>query len=210
MKTLVLILVLIFLVSCSTDDSITTDGFEPISEQYPFEDLEPEVETDYWELKYAVVHGQDDVDEEIIVRNGALCHSAEDDLCQEEFRNLKPEFGFAAGCLPASCFYYLKYQADDENHLVTTKDELLQFLGTINTQEEALLWTRANAYYFRVNDIDGGAIKTAETGFELIVLKTVSYCTPIQTNIYHLKVQVNGEIKVLNEKVFSVDENSCV
>jgi len=210
MKKVILICALIFLVSCSTDDPITTDGFEPISEQYPFGDLEPKVETDYWELNYTIVNGRDDFDEEIIVRNGVLCPRAENDLCQDEFRNLKPEFGFAAGCLPASCFYYLKYQADNQNHLVASKDELLQFLDTINTKEEALLWVRANDYYFRVNDIDGGAFKTVGTGFELIVLKTVSYCTPIQTNRYHLRVKPNGSIEVLKEKEFSVDENACV
>lgn len=210
MKLGLLIFALIMLVSCSTDDSITTDGFEPISDRYPFDDLQPDVATDYWEVNFVSVNGRDDFNEEIIVRNGVLCLDAEDDLCQDEFENLKPEFGFAPGCLPASCFLYLKYQAGDQNHLVATKDELLQFLGAINTKEEALLWTRANDYYFRVNDINRGAIKTTKTGFELIVLRTVSYCIPVQTNRYHLLLKPNGDIEVINEEVFSVDENSCV
>lgn len=212
MKKVLLIFPLIFLFTCSTDDSITTDGFEQISEQYPFEDLDPEVETNYWELNYTIVLDRDNFDEEIIVRDGVLCPSAEENLCQDEFRNLKPEFGFAPGCLPSTCFYYLKYQADDQNHLVASKDELLQFLGTINTKEEALLWVSANNYYFRTNDndVDTGGIKVVKPNFELIVLKTVSHCIPIQTNRYHLKVKPNGEIEVLKEKVFYVDENACV
>lgn len=210
MKKVIFISALIFLVSCSTDDSITTDGFEPISEKYPFDDLNPEVETSYWELNYALVKGRDDFDEEIIVQNGVICINAEEELCQEEFRNLKPEFGFAPSCLPGLCFFYLKYQADGQNHLVGSKDELLQFLGDINTKDEALLWVRANDYYFRINDIDAGAIKEVNSNFELIVLKTVSYCTPVQSNRYHLLIKSNGEIEVLKEEVFSVDENSCV
>ena len=210
MKISILFFTLVLFVSCSTDDTISTKDFEPISEEYPFRDLDAGIENNYWELVQAFVNGPDDFNEKIIGQNGVLCASEEDDMCKEEFNNLKPEYGFAPSCLPGLCFYYLKYQANNENNLVASTDDLLQFLGAINTKEEALLWIRANDYYYRINDIDGGAIKATNSGFELILLKTVSYCTPIQTNRYHLKLTANGDIEVLKEKVFSVDKNSCV
>jgi len=210
MKNIILMCVIFFLISCSTDDAITTNGFEEITERYPFNDLDPIVATDYWELNYVSVNGRDDNDEKIIAQKGILCENAEKPLCEEKFKELNPDFGFAPGCLPGLCYFYLKYQADTQNHLVASKDQLLEFLGPINTKEEALLWTRANDYHFQVDNIDAGAIKATDSNFELIVLKTVSYCTPVQSNRYHLKVKPNGDIEVLKEEVFSVDENSCV
>lgn len=210
MKKLVLISTLFFLVSCSSDDAITTDGFEPITERYPFHDLDPAVATNYWQLNYVLANGSDDNEEEIITQKGVLCDNANESLCVEEFNQLKPEFGFASGCLPGLCYLYLKYQVDSQNQLVDSKDKLLEFLGAINTKEEALLWARANDYYFQVENIDAGAIKATGSNFELIVLKTVSYCTPVQSNRYHLKIKPNGDIEILKEEVFSRDENSCV
>ncbi|SHF88713.1 hypothetical protein SAMN05444483_103106 [Salegentibacter echinorum] len=210
MKKLILIFTLIFLISCSSDDAITTDGFEPISEKYPFYDLDPAVATNYWELNYVIANGGENNEEEIIVQKGTLCDQAEESVCVKEFQELQPEFGFASGCLPGLCYLYLKHQVDSQNQLVDSKDKLLEFLGAINTKEEALLWARANDYYFQVERIDAGAIKTTGSNFELIVLKTVSYCTPVQSNRYHLKIKPSGDIKILKEEVFSRDENSCV
>lgn len=210
MKKLILISTLIFLISCSSDDAITTDGFEPITERYPFHDLDPAMATDYWELNYVVANGGYNNEEEIIIQKGILCDQAEESVCVKEFQELQPEFGFASGCLPGLCFYYLKYQVNSQNHLVNSKDKLLEFLGTINTKEEALLWVRAHGYRFGVNNIKTGAIKVTNSGFELIVLKTVSFCTPIQTNRYHLRIKPNGDIEILKEVVFSRDEDSCV
>lgn len=210
MKNIIFLLVIFALISCSSDDAITTDGFEPITERYPFHDLDPAVATNYWQFNYVLANGGDDNEEEIIIQEGVLCDQAEKSLCVKEFIELQPEFGFASGCLPGLCFYYLKYQADNQNKLVASIDELLKFLGTINTKEEALLWGRANGYRFGVNNIKTGAIKVTNPGFELIVLKTVSFCTPIQSNRYHLKIKPNGDIEILKEEVFSRDENSCV
>ena len=210
MKNIIFLLVIFALISCSSDDAITTDGFEPITERYPFHDLDPAVATNYWQLNYVLANGGDDNEEEIIIQKGVLCDNAENSMCKDEFKELQPEFGFAPSCLPGLCYLYLKYQADNQNYLVASKAELLEFLGTINTKEEALLWTRANGYYFQVDNIEAGAVKTTKTNFELIVLKTVSYCTPVQSNRYHLKIKPNGDIEILKEEVFSRDENSCV
>lgn len=210
MKKLILISTLIFLISCSSDDAIATDGFDPITERYPFYDLDPAVTTNYWQLNYVLANGGDDNEEEIIIQKGILCDNAENPMCKNEFKELQPEIGFAPGCLPGLCYLYLKYQVDSQKHLVDSKDKLLEFLGAINTKEEALLWARANNYYFQVESIDAGAIKATGSNFELIVLKTVSYCTPVQSNRYHLKIKPNGDIEILKEEVFSRDENSCV
>ncbi|MDT0677401.1 hypothetical protein [Autumnicola musiva] len=86
----------------------------------------------------------------------------------------------------------------------------MDFLGKIDSKSDAILWAYGHEYYFQLNEISNGGIKKVEDGYELILLKTVMFCTPVQTNRFHLRISTDGKITILEEEVYEKDENACV
>ncbi|MEO2072001.1 MAG: hypothetical protein ABGW99_11770 [Zunongwangia sp.] len=207
----------ILLFSCSGDDEglrVNFNDFEAIPEAYPFSDIQPETPIAYFEYIQSMPDYEDPDDQNsIIYRNNVLFSFGEtcsDVSCKTAFNELQAEEGFNYSCLPGYCFSYIKYQRQKDNFLVTSKEDVLNFLGEINTPGEALLVARANGYYWAVDEKNNGAIKEVQDGFELIVVKTVSYCLPFQTNRFHLKVDRQGNITIVSEEIAEIGENSCV
>ena len=203
-------LVCAILISCSSnDEDFKTDesGFNSVPENYTYAEINPSINSDYIEFIRKMIE-----EEYILGTTGDLCsgENTENSSCVEDFANITSDRGFYYGCLPGSCFYYIKAQSDSENFIVDNREELLQFLGDIDTRSEALLIAFTNGYYFPVDNLETGAFKEVNDGFELIGLSVVSDCVPLQTNRYRLKVKKNGELIILQEEVFSVDENSCI
>ena len=207
----------ILLLSCSRDDDgieVNFNDFEAISAAYPYSDIQTDEQITYFEYIQSMPDFEDPDDPtSLVYRNNVLFSYGE--VCSESdcltvFNNLQADAGFIGGCLPSYCFYYIKYQTQEENLVVASKEDLLNFLGEIDSPGEALLVARANAYYWAVNDKNSGAVKETQDGFELIVMQTVSYCLPFQTNRFHLKVDREGNITIVSEEIAEVDENACV
>ena len=215
-KFSILVLV-ILLFSCSGDDEglrANFNDFEAISAAYPFSDIQADDPITYFEYIQSMPDYEDPGDPtSLVYRNnvhysfGEICADAD---CRTAFYNLQADAGFITGCLPSYCFYYIKYQTQEESHVATSKEDVLDFLGEIDTPGEALLVARANDYYWSVNNKNNGAIKEIQDGFELIVMETVSYCLPFQTNRFHLKVDRQGNITIVSEEIAEIGENSCV
>ncbi|MDT0677396.1 hypothetical protein [Autumnicola musiva] len=207
MKKFLFVIISSLLFAGCEDDDVNADGsYEPISTQYPYDELSLKEEIDYFEL----MQGPEEYEEKVF-SYGELCAGAENtEECISSFSDLTSENGFTYGCLPTECNYYIRYNKDAESFVVDSKEELLNFLGAIDAKSDAILWAFAHDYYFPINNIEDGAIKKVTGGYELILLKTVSYCSPVQTNRFHLKISTDGEITVLAEEVQSKDENSCI
>jgi len=210
-RKLPILIVAMLLFSCSDDDDgikVNLDDFEAITEDFPFNDLHPATNFDYFELIRAIVNSPEAPNNEYILSSsGELC-SAE--TCKTNFEQMTADRGFGPDCLPGSCFNYIKAQKNDQFSIINSKEGLKDFLGTIDTAGDALLWVRTNGYYWDLSDIANGAIKETEDGFELIMLQTVKYCTPLQTNRFHLKIDYDGTISILAEEVAEFDKNACV
>lgn len=205
-KSILCVIIFLCFFACSKDDNIDLSGFEPIASNVPYSDLNASENLNYFEL----VRGPEELIN-VSFQEGTLCPDDPDyEGCLSAFLSILPENGFRSGCHPASCFYFIRYQENSENHLVDTDEKLLDFLGDIDTKSEALLWVFAHEYYFEANNVNAGGIKQVSDGFELIMLKTVSYCTPVQSNRFHLNINKNGEITIVKEEVYSVEENACV
>ena len=207
----------ILLLSCSSDDDgieVNFDDFEAISAAYPYSDIQTDEQITYFEYIQSMPDLEDPDDPtSLVYRNNVLFSYGE--VCSESdcltvFNNLQADAGFISGCLPDYCFSFIKYLQEGDSFLVTSKEDLLNFLGEIDSPGEALLVARANAYYWAVNDKNSGAIKETQDGFELIVMQTVSYCLPFQTNRFHLKVDREGNITIVSEEIAEIDENACV
>lgn len=213
-KPLFFILISLFVFSCEDDPEgfmIDLDEFQQITEVNPYQDLSPAENVNYWELVFSFPFET----EEILASAGNKCADATDVAsCTAQFDSTKLNLdvvgGFGIGCLPAFCTHFIRYQKEDQISLVSNKNELLVFLGNIDTQSEAILWAIANNYYFSTTEKEIGAIKTTESGFELLMASLVRDCLPVQTNRYHLKINFDGTIQVLKEEVYSVLEGACI
>ncbi|MDT0644956.1 hypothetical protein RM553_19140, partial [Zunongwangia sp. F363] len=179
------------------DEEVSDCGeFEAIPESSFYESITPEDPVDYFQIVTYL--------DEIIFSfsQGELCADAEDMAnCINEFENLIAEDGFVTSCLPAGCYTFIREQTEGIKELVTTDEELLEFLGSIDSKGDALLWALANDYYWSANDMENGAIKEACNGYELIVSKIVSYCVPLQIDRFHLKITPSGQIIILNQEM---------
>ena len=169
-KKLPILVLAILLFSCSSDDdgfNVNLDEFEAITEDYPFADLHPEMDFDYFELIRANVNSPEmPNDVSIIFSSGELC---KEEACENNFKQMTVDRGFGPDCLPGSCFNYIKTQKDDQFNIINSKEGLKEFLGGIDTAGDALLWVRTNGYNWAVNNKSNGAIKQTADGFELIL-----------------------------------------
>ena len=200
----------IVVLGCSKDDSIHVDlsKFDTITERFPYTDLNPEVTFNYYELLYSI---EGNADEELITSEGTLCANASDaDACAESFNAIETMFGFAGGCLPSYCFLYIKLQEEGTNAILNTPEQLLTFLGTIDSASEAILWANVNGYSHSSSSKETGAIRKVDDHFELLVSELVSGCLPYQTDQVHLRIDSDGKITELGRAVYSYAKNSCI
>ncbi|RKS53772.1 hypothetical protein BC962_2028 [Gillisia mitskevichiae] len=179
--------------------------FVAIPESSFYNEIIPKDPVDYFEI----VNYLDEI--LFSFSQGELCADAVDMVaCINEFNNLIAEEGFYISCLPAGCYTFIRHQTDGVNQLVSTDEELLDFLGSIDSKGDALLLALSNDYYWSTNNMENGAIKEACTGYELIVNKIVSYCTPLQIDRFHLSITPSAEIIILDQEVIEFEENLCI
>lgn len=191
-------------------------GFKVITENYPYSDLNPAAANDYWKLEKASpgqCFGAPAFD--ILAEHGTLCkgvHQTYRHKCKQELNSLRPESGFRSpnSYYCARDYLYLLVQNAQGNMLVNTVEELKDFLVPIDDESEAILLAAVMGYDFEREDIDHGAYKKVDDGYELHMIKMISDCGPIEFRQYHLKVNREGEISVLSDKIYIYDENGCI
>ncbi len=154
----------------------------------------------YWELRF---HGgfYDPV------CAGELCAEATDaDACLVAFAELPafPGFGWDS-CHPFGCWRQIAWNRGDEVGVVGY-EELTGFLGPLTSVEEVLIWLDAHAYTWAEGDLERGAVRPVDGGFELIVYQLVWY-GPIRYDRLLLRVE-DGAIDELRRWILSVDWDS--
>ncbi|MDT0677400.1 hypothetical protein [Autumnicola musiva] len=91
-KFFISIILLLLLIGCSNDDSISVDdSFHAIPEQYPYDNLSPASQADYLEL----IQGSGEY-EHTLYQFGELCIGAGNvEDCTEILRRLIPKMGLS-------------------------------------------------------------------------------------------------------------------
>jgi hypothetical protein len=213
MKTLLLpFTILILFSACSKEESTTEypktinvnlNEFEAFNSEFPFEQIDPTLALDNWELTLSDGYTNDG---SAVFSEGNKCANSTDSLlCTTQLDSLREESGFRNACAPGYCFYYLKYQLGDSIQSINENNELVNFLGEISTPSEAVLLAFLSDYSYQTNNKTLGAIKEVTNGYELILTKRVNDC-PIQVNRFHLKVENTGSITIINEEIYSKSE----
>ncbi len=201
---------IIFLSSCSEEeDGITVNlaDFDPIAERYPFEDLTPSMEVNYWEL----VESQGFPDYNTVLSSGTKCLDMNTTQCSNTYDLVyQTNTGFDPECLPDYCYKYLIYESQQTVNVANDEPGVVDFVKPIGSFSDALLVVMAHGYSFSTTNKSIGAIRKADVGYEILATKLVGYCAPIQTNRFLLQVTGSGELNILQEEVYSRDEGSCI
>jgi hypothetical protein len=194
------------------DSSIEVDPRDydkiPALEQLDYSQVDPAEALRYWEYRFGF--GGPESDHTVIGSGGATIKDSIDASLIASFDSARAETGFGVFCLPGYCYKYIVAIRGNHFALWATENELLNFLGEIDSREEAIMLIDANGYHWSTIDIQDGAIRDIDDGYELVVLKTVEFCAPIVTKRYLLRVSSTGVITVVEEEERYRNEGACV
>jgi hypothetical protein len=182
--------------------------------------------TDYWEVRSIFDHSP-------VSAIGDKCSKALDrQACTTEFDAIRVDSGFGnAVCNPEivyECKQYIVSNHGDSNRVWNTVDKLEEFLGTIDSKEEATSLASGHGFFTRWAVSAGGAGTNATNGqywgavayarvapslhvhggvreidgeYELIVRKRISLCSPRQENRYLIRIKPSGDLVILREQI---------
>lgn len=185
-------------------------------ESIDFSLITPSVPVNYFELRESGQFGPQDTDNEVededenengyevINSSGELCAGATDpSSCRQSFEDLRATDGFAWHAHPLDRAYYIAVNRGESSYVVQTVEEVVGFLGTIETREEAMLLARAHGFYWGDpnNNDTTGIIRTVNDGFEMVVMQTVSLCDPIQTDRVWIRITSEGRIEEIDREI---------
>ncbi len=212
MKNILFLLTIFSLIGCTDEDIIEASwdytDFKAINSYQPFQDVKPAYDFDYWEL---IKHNSNN-QEVVQFRFGAICKDANEPMkCAFSFFKMdQMGINFSEGSNSDESYYYLKSNQQDYNKIWDSIEELKSFLGPIDSEGDALLVAAANGYYFEKDDINMSGIRKTNDGYDIIGLKTIKVCEPLQINQYFLKIDKNGNLDATAEKAFIDDEKKCL
>jgi len=210
MRLTLLILLCVVIVSCDDVDKkgiqVDLNSFEAIQDEYPYESVIAANDPEYWELNYSLIVGA-----EVVFSSGTQCADVEDsDQCVSDFEAVSSITGFGDGCPPSYCYYFIKSQKDGNTSVVTNSAAVRLFLGEIDSKADAILLAISEGYVFSTTEKAIGAVKETATGYQLLMIKRVSDCVPVQVNRFLLSVRHDGTIEIRDEEIYSLNKNACI
>jgi hypothetical protein len=194
------------------DDMLDVDieNFDrlPDFDRLDYRNINPPQTYQYWELRYTFGRGSG---YDVTLGSGGTRQRSElDPATLTALQNSTPNSGFSNGCLPAHCYtFILAVDAGGTVRVINTRDALIEFLGLIDTMEEAALIVTSYNMYWSLDNPDTG-VREVGVGWEFLALELVKACTPVQTDRVHVLVRSNGSLRELGREVHSKLENACV
>lgn len=195
------------LVATACGEFVGLDVFEliPPLAQLDYGAIRPAEPYDYWELRESFEGERHDV----IGSGGVRARPEIDPEILAAFDSVTVSAGFAPFCLPGHCFRYIASILGASIETWQTAQQVAVFLGTIDTREEAILLALAHDYHWGATK-ETGAIRAIPQGYELVVLKTVSFCDPVQTDRFILHVLGSGRLEVAKSEVWHKESGVCI
>lgn len=185
--------------------AISLAGFEPLDVNAPLnpDQIEPAATYAYW----AIHHYDLDKTDEIVASFGDKSELST--AVQAQLESLLSPDCLSGEVIPNSCFTYILTVLEDGTvERWQQAEEVAAFLGDIDTYQEAMLLALSQDFGFGPPGATG-SYKAVADGFELIGLKLVSDCDPIQTDRVRILVTHKGAITILQSEVFSTSDG-CI
>ncbi len=197
----------LLLAGCASTLDIDDDDLTPLPsvEQLDYSSIIPAQNHRYWELRES---WGNEAPLRILGSGGQVPRSQLDPATIAALDNTRPPSGFAMGCLPAYCYKYV-VAVNGNVHTYTTAESLLEFLGEIQSVEEAALVAISRNLYWSDQLPSTGFAQTS-VGWEIVGLQLVRDCAPVQTDRVHILVRRDGTVRELGREVHEKLENACV
>ncbi|MDH5547564.1 MAG: hypothetical protein OEZ43_18435 [Gammaproteobacteria bacterium] len=148
-----------------SDTDLPSTSFPQKWTDYAFSDFSLSDEYVYWETRLGEVIGDESGRNEPDLVLGSFDLATFNNLSDVQklaLSNADSEIGFAAQCLPGYCPVYGVAIKGDTAVVISTKEELLAFLGEIDSTAELAVWLWANEYSAKF-------YKLTDAGYEVIV-----------------------------------------
>ena len=201
---------LVALGSCGivgTEDFVDFDEYTllPRLEDLDFSNVNVREGIVYWELRQSL-----DFQERVIASGGVIGRDSLDPLVLAALDSISSYYGFTPSCLPGVCFFYIATVSESgEIEVWETPQRALELLTPIESIAEAALQALSNGFYWS-GELETSAYRTVTIGFELVVLKLVNDCEPVQVNQFLLGFTSEGDIFDLKQREFSTAGVACI
>ncbi len=90
-----------------------------------------------------------------------------------------------------------------------TAQQVRSFFGPIDTREEAIILALAEGYSWG-SEKERAAVRESGAGWELIVIRMIQFCDPVQTDRYLLRVLPDGTLTELKSEIWRRTEGVCI
>ncbi len=100
--------------------------------------------------------------------------------------------------------------ASDTIETYETREEVLAFLGEIDSEADAVTLVWWEGFDVGCGDLERGAVKKVSGGYEVIATRMVKDCDPIEVRQYLLRVTTGGTVTILEDQQYSYERNTCV
>ncbi|RKG70188.1 hypothetical protein D7V80_06270 [Corallococcus sp. CA054B] len=201
------------------DSSADTDGYKQVdcsywwSRQPLFDDLRPSAGLDAVQVRGTREQPLSEGPASGSIASwGQACATATDiPACQAAVEAARPSEGFHSTCYADTCAYhFLLTTQGDQVRTHSTPASVREVLGTIDTEQEAVLMVYAMGYDFLCYDVDQGGVKAnADGSFDVIGFRGIQ-CDgdiPITQHVFH--VPASGEVRELESHVLQGGEETC-
>ena len=132
-------------------------------------------------------------DGELIHARGEMCASATDrESCEAE-----------AGRLDFGVRHIVATNGDTVSRF-QTHAEVVEFLGSVDTEQEALLVAWHGGYNIECNNVSRGGVRVVEGGFEVVATQLTNDC-PFEITQFLLSVGTEGTVEVLSSEIVEMN-----
>ncbi|NRD43651.1 hypothetical protein [Corallococcus exiguus] len=143
--------------------------------------------------------------------SGQPCATATDvTACETALEDATVTSGFHYNCTGECRQHFLVTTRGDEVKTYSSQAELQQLLGTIDTEQEAVLQAFASSYSFVCGTKEQGAVKKNADG-SFNVIGTNGYACGPGTNLtqYVLQVTASGKVEKLETRILEEGDSVC-
>ena len=113
--------------------------------------------------------------------------------------------------IQVSAWEYVVVNRGDDVSTVGTRAELLDFLGPIDTPDEAVALARWDGYQMRCDDRELSSVKSLEGGRYVVVGTRVTMtCAPVEESRFTVRVDADGQLTQVAAEVFSREDGLCI
>ncbi|TDP01686.1 hypothetical protein [Flavobacterium sp. 245] len=199
-----IIIVVFSFFSCHKYNVDIEKGFTKIDRNFQdrnklIDKIEPNEKYQYWEFVFSNPGLQSGKDK--VLRNVG------DSLIKSRYKIINPKKGFFNECMPSWCYSYIAYVKNGKVNYVTDEQGLKNFIGNINSLEEAILIAKLNDLWFDSEEIKAGAYKKTKNGYELYLMKY--YNCPVKMESIKANIDTTGKFSSKSNGIY-FESTDCI